>query len=366
MAARFRLRAPGAHDAGFTMVESLIALSLTLVVTSAAINLATPATSSSAAQPELTDLQQRARVAADVLARRLNDAGAGVSAGPNRGALVRSLPPVVPRRLGWLGADAPGTARADVVSILSVDDPFAGAELGAPLAGPGSLFVAAPRPGCAAPSATCGLTTGDAVLVFDQAGRYATFTLTGTGPADARLSPRHANAGYPFAAGSTVASATSHTYYFDAAAQQLRHYDGYLSDTPVVDHVVAFGVEYLGQPSSPIWPRPPVGVANCLYDDQGTLAALPTLPSWGASLAPLPLASLADGPWCVSGDTRFDADLLRVRTVRISLRLEAVASSARGRGAEYARQGSSTSVWSSVPDVTITFDVTPRNLGLGR
>jgi len=62
----------------------------------------------------------------------------------------------------------------------------------------------------------------------------------------------------------------------------------------------------------------------------------------------------------------FDADLLRVRTVRISLRLEAVASSARGRGAEYARQGSSTSVWSSVPDVTITFDVTPRNLSLGR
>jgi hypothetical protein len=38
----------------------------------------------------------------------------------------------------------------------------------------------------------------------------------------------------------------------------------------VLDDVVAMRVEYFGRPDAPSQPKPPVGVANCLYDSAGT------------------------------------------------------------------------------------------------
>ena len=43
-------------------------------------------------------------------------------------------------------------------------------------------------------------------------------------------------------------------------------------------------------------------------------------------------AILTDGPYCGSGDNQFDADLLRVRKVRVTLRMQAaIAGAARHR-----------------------------------
>jgi hypothetical protein len=170
-----------------------------------------------------------------------------------------------------------------------------------------------------------------------------------------------------FAAGAFASQVELHTYYFDSAMHQLRHYDGAQTDVPVVDNVVAAGFEYFGDPLPPAAPRPPAGLANCLYDAAGnSVSSLPVLAIDDGSLARLPLGALTDGPWCGEGGTVFDADLLRVRRVRVTLRLQAAPAGLRGSGADYAVSGISRRALASLPDYSIVFDVSPRNVNLGR
>jgi hypothetical protein len=78
---------------------------------------------------------------------------------------------------------------------------------------------------------------------------------------------------------------------------------------------------------------------------------------------------LTDGPWCpdASAANRFDADLLRVRRIRVTLRVESAVASLRGpAGVLFRRGGTSRAAERLVPDQEIRFDVTPRNLNLGR
>jgi hypothetical protein len=90
-------------------------------------------------------------------------------------------------------------------------------------------------------------------------------------------------------------------------------------------------------------PKPDAGEANCLYDAAGQpLPGLVTLAATDGALAALPLTRFQDGPWCGEGDTRFDADLLRIRRVRVTIGV-----AAPGGGASRA----------------IAFDAAPRNLG---
>ena len=88
----------------------------------------------------------------------------------------------------------------------------------------------------------------------------------------------------------------SRTYYLRSAAPgtfQLMQYDGGLSDLPMLDHVVRLSFDYFG------------------------------LAPGGGPLVRLEPATLMDGPWIEDAAHRtFDADLLRVREVRASLRLE--------------------------------------------
>jgi hypothetical protein len=62
----------------------------------------------------------------------------------------------------------------------------------------------------------------------------------------------------------------------------------------------------------------------------------------------LTASQLTDGPWCPDdiNANRYDADLLRVRKVRVTVRV------ASGND--------------SVPDRSVRFDVSPRNLNFGR
>jgi hypothetical protein len=88
----------------------------------------------------------------------------------------------------------------------------------------------------------------------------------------------------------------SRTYYLRSAAPgtfQLMQYDGGLSDLPMLDHVVRLSFDYFG----PATARGP--------------------------LIRLEPATLVDGPWIEDAAHRvFDADLLRVREVRATVRLE--------------------------------------------
>ncbi len=64
---------------------------------------------------------------------------------------------------------------------------------------------------------------------------------------------------------------------------------------------------------------------------------------------------------------RFDADLLRIRKVRVTLRVQVGAKSLRGpTGTFFLRGGTSTGAERYIPDQEISFEVTPRNLNFGR
>lgn len=235
------------RSAGFTLVELLIAMLLTLVVTAALFALVDPATGGFHAQPEAADVHQRLRVAVDALTRDLLAAGAGVAPG--------GAPAVAPYRVGPLASDVDaGVAyRPGVVSVT---------------------FIA-----------------------------------------------------------SSGTRATWRTYYLriDPDPPQMMRYDGVATDLPVVDHVAALDFAF--------------------FDADG-LALDP--------------AVLSDGPWRASDPDigLFDADLLRIRRVRVRLRVEAAVAAMRGAtGAFFARGGTSTSAARFVPDQEIQFDVALRNAG---
>ncbi len=130
------------------------------------------------------------------------------------------------------------------------------------------------------------------------------------------------------------AVASSDTYYLRraaaAGASELMHYDGIKTDRPVMNHVVALSFEYFGAD--------------------------------GLQLDP---ATLQDGPWS-TGDAaigRFDADLLQIRRVRLTLRVQAARVALRGpAGALFANGGTASSMERYLPDREIRVDVAPRNL----
>jgi hypothetical protein len=75
---------------------------------------------------------------------------------------------------------------------------------------------------------------------------------------------------------------------------------------------------------------------------------------------------LTDGPWCGSGGNRFDADLLRVRRIRVALRLQASDPAVRGTNpAQFRHPGTARNSGAMAADVTVEVDVTPRNFGQG-
>jgi hypothetical protein len=77
--------------------------------------------------------------------------------------------------------------------------------------------------------------------------------------------------------------------------------------------------------------------------------------------------TVEDGPWCpdVVAKNRYDADLLRIRRVRFTLRVQTALASLRGpAGALFMNAGTSRAGNRVVPDMEVQLDVTPRNLNV--
>jgi hypothetical protein len=88
------------------------------------------------------------------------------------------------------------------------------------------------------------------------------------------------------------------------------------------------------------------------------------LPIEQAGLARLPLGVFTDGPWCPDGASpnRYDADLLRIRLVRVTLRVQAQSPAARGLdGWLFGDPGSARESGRLVPDMEVRVDVALRN-----
>jgi prepilin-type N-terminal cleavage/methylation domain-containing protein len=375
---------------GFSLIELLVAVSLMLIVMSAVFQMLHPVHGAFRAEPEQMDLQQRLRVAADTLARDLGDAGGGLHQGASAGPLTDFIAPMLPLRQGRRNPDRAGTFSSDTITVLTLAAGPIQTTIAQPLVARSSTVLVNPDPGCPPAVANCGFKAGDTALVFDDTGAYDTFTVTSVDAAGLHLQHNMRDSAKTYTANlSRIATATSRTYYLksDAATNtfQLVRYDGDGgSDAPVVDHVVNLSFQYFGDPEPPAIRRPITDVSgpwttygpkpqpsgdNCVFVSNGTptpASALAVLGA-GSQLVPLSASTLTDGPWCPDAvnPNRYDADLLRVRRVTVTLRVESAAASLRGpAGPLFARAGTSRSGHNLVPDQEIRFDVAPRNLNL--
>jgi prepilin-type N-terminal cleavage/methylation domain-containing protein len=395
-----QVRAPLASEAGFTLLEMLISVTIMLVVTAGIFSVMNPAEGTFSTQPEVSDMQQRLRVAADVLNRDLVMAGAGTYSGSAVGTLSNFFASVVPYRVGLQGADPPGTFRADAISLLYVPSTAAQTTIADDMPKQSSEIKVNAQAGCPVGDELCGFETGMSVLIFDDTGAWETFTITGVQTSALHLQHRGQDFQKAYDANTYITHVMTHTYYLstDAATEtyQLRHYDGGVTDLPIVDNVVGLSFEYYGESQPPMlkkpvtdpkgpWttygPKPPaLGVdnewdtypagENCIFTLVGgqhtsRLTAL----AGGNNIVRLDPGILTDGPWCPGAATpnRYDADLLRVRQVRVSARVQAAAKGLRGpAGPLFVHPGTATSAARMAPDEQVRFDVTPRNLNLGR
>jgi hypothetical protein len=174
-------------------------------------------------------------------------------------------------------------------------------------------------------------------------------------------------------------------------APQLRRSADGAADMPMLDHLTSLRFEYFGLPlppavvddSEPLRRRttygmlpPPAGAdnpldawpagENCLFvrADGAPAPRQASLPVDADGLARLGPEALADGPWCPDGSSlnRFDADLLRIRLVRITIRVQAQSPAVRGLDARmFARPGGAREAARLVPDLEVRIDAALRN-----
>jgi hypothetical protein len=280
------------------------------------------------------------------------------------GSLTRYLAPLVPARAGARGPDAPLSAFSDRISLVFATDEAGPSALTVDMASASeAVAISATASGC--PDAgLCGFTDGTRTLVLDTSGVGAGhdfFTVTGTAGALAHDAPNPAFHRAYAAARSLVVPVVQRVYYFDRAGRRLMVYDGYQSDMPFIDNVIDVRFEYFADRTPSSVTPPPEGMSSCLFD--AGMPPVPRLDDFGGDgLHPLAIDEMTDGPVCGAGPNAFDGDLLRIRLVRVTLRLQAGADDVRARGGLFSQPGRSSSAYSYVPDFEVTFDVAPRNM----
>ena len=397
-------------ERGFSLVELLVACAIMLTVTGAVFSLMNPAQGTYRTQPEVSDLQQRLRVGVDTLTKDLVMAGAGSYSGGGAGALYNYFAPVMPYRIapvndpsiGVFFRAAAGAADAsDTISMMYVPPTPSQTTIREDMPQPSSELKVDIQANCPPKKSEqlCGFKKGMRAIIFDSSGSWDPLTITEV--QDEALHLQHKDPlSKRYGVGALITQAATHTYYLktDIATNtyQLRHSDGE-TDLPVVDNVVKLEFEYYGEARAPMLipnkpltdpvgpyttygPKPPVlGVdytgdtwpagENCLFMVQAG-QQVPRLTDLGNGVGQvrLPQAMLTDGPWCpdAANQQRYDADLLRVRHVRVKVRVQAPKEFRGPAGVLFKYAGTSSAGQHFVPDQELSFDVTPRNLNLGR
>ncbi len=357
-------------DAGYTLVELLVSAAIMLVVTGAIFQLVNPSQGISQTQPEVADMQQRMRVATDMIYKDLVMTGAGPYQGATTGSLMNYFAPILPYRAGQVNNDSLAGVyyRPDAITLVYVPNTSSQTTISNPMPNVSAEIKVNPQANCPPDaSALCGFHEGMSVLIFDDTGAWESFAITNVQDAALHLQHRGQQFQKAYDTGSNIVEAQFHTYWLDTVNDRLMHYDGIQTDLPVADNVVGLDFQYYGDPNPPLAPKPVIGVSNCLFDASGN-STMSTLPRTSGSLVELTGAMLSDGPWCgVGGSSQFDADMFRVRKVRVTIRTEVALASLRGSNPMlFERPGTSQGGVHFVPDFTMTFEVVPRNLNLAR
>ncbi|MBA2303433.1 MAG: hypothetical protein H0W08_12450 [Acidobacteria bacterium] len=307
------------RESGYSVLELLIASAILMTVSGAVLGLLHDGLAGTPVLEEKTDLHQRARVVADALGDDLRAAAAG----PRSGPLSRYFAAVEPRRR----AEPPGSASASAVTLRSVVPRGAHSRLVQPLAPAGPFAIIDSATGCPLSTAACGFRAGAGAVIFDPGGFFDFVEIEATGPGVLSVSSAPGGRSSSYAAGAEIAEAVEVTYFLDAATRQLRRQEG--GGTFVLaDNVTGMTFEYFAD-----------------------------------ELVPLPLSSFQDGPFTGAGAMAFDVDLLRIRAVRATVRVETGVDAMRGADTRlFARPGTATGR-GVIPDVAWRVDVSLRNGG---
>jgi hypothetical protein len=267
--------------------------------------------------------------------------------------------------------------------------------LSAGLTALGGALPIAPMSACALTQPGCRFHWDGRVLVADGTGAWDLVALTGVSADGAMLLHDGAPVTRLYRAGAIVADTGTAAYSLrvDPATHvsQLRRSTDGSADMPLADHVTSLQFEYFGEAVPPavfddadVERRrttygplpPPAGVDDPLDDwpagescqfqriDGAISARQAMLPVESAGLARIPLDLLADGPWCPDGAAlnRYDADLLRIRMVRLTVRVQAQSPAVRGLDARsFSQPGSGREAGRLVPDLEVRVDAALRN-----
>ncbi len=340
------------------LAELVVAAAVVVLLLGAVFSLVDPARGALGVQPEVAEMQQRLRAGFLRLQADLLLAGSGPHPGPGA-PIARLRAPVVPTLVGHRHPATAGTAfTTDALTLLYAPPGAAAAELAAAFSGmPGEVPLAAAGDRCPPGVTTCGFEANSLALAFDAAGRSDIVRVLRVSDGALRLRAVGAGPAQPFAVGSSIVPLAVRGYYHDRDAAELRYQNGWVTDAPVLDNVVGMSIRYFGRTAHSVDVRVTAATAPCLA------AALATAPDSDAGpVQPeeeLTAGVLTDGPWC-GGRLLFDADLFRVRRVRVELRLQA--SDARHRGRDpglFDRPGSARH--NLAPDLFGVIEVTPRS-----
>lgn len=359
------------REAGYTLIELLVSTAIMVTVTGAIFSLMNPAQGNAQTQPEVADMQQRMRVGNETLFKEVMMAGAGPYQGNITGSLIKYFAPIIPRRVGDINPDpvvGAGSFTTDRLTLAYIPNTYSQTTISQAMPPQSAELKVTTQANCPADaSKLCGFKDGMEVIIFDDSGNYDTFTITNVQDDAIHVQHRGTDLNYKYDAGASITQMVSYTYYLDRTTKQLKRYDGYAKDEALVDNVVDLRFTYFGDPNPPTQPQPKLGVANCLYDAAGNYADLPVLSATDGSLAELTAAELTDGPICGTGDNQYDADLLRIRKIRVTMRVQVATASLRGRDtALFMNPGTAKGGERYVPDYQVSFDISPRNLNLTR
>ena len=360
-------------ERGFSLVEMLVSTGIMIAVTGAIFTLMNPSQGSAQAQPEVADQQQRLRVAQETLFKELMMVGAGPYQGEVTGSLINFFAPVLPRRTGRTNPDpTSGTAsyRSDAITITYVPNSYSQTFVADKMPPNSAELKVKQQLHCPKGRELCGFEAGQDVVIFDKSGNFDTFNITEVQDSAGHLQHRGQDLSYTYDTDASVTMVNQFTYYLNRTTNQLMRYNGGSgvdSEVAIADNIVDLQFQYFGDPNPPLSPKPIPPKANCLYDGGGNYIGPAAIPTTDGSLVALTPAVLSDGPYCGGGSNMFDADLLRIRKVRVTLRVQVAMEGLRSRDtALFMKPGKAGASDRVVPDYRVSFEVAPRNLNLAR
>jgi prepilin-type N-terminal cleavage/methylation domain-containing protein len=192
---------------GFSLIELLVALTVCGLLAATIAAAAPPARALFDATPEVLDLQQRERTAADVLAYALRSAArlAATRANGTAGEIGPAIEFLEPNEDG---------VRFHSVRVLVASGAGRGVLL-ADQVSPASALVLRSGSYCPATGDACGFSKGGTAAIVDVEGRVDVFVVASVNKGARSLTPARALArAYPV--GSALMSVSADTYYLDA------------------------------------------------------------------------------------------------------------------------------------------------------